>query len=122
VFVHMHEHLFGSTKNAQILTRFALRLLERHASRGRCLDPLMSGRGRMRVESDVSWVIPFLDDVAEFLAEHGMSDCSSIVAEAAIRVQRCSLIEGAQQQADDYVMPLTTANIVSLSPRHRVPR
>jgi hypothetical protein len=54
----------------------------------------------MNTQSKTYWVVPFLDDVAEFLSEHGMPESSNIVAEAAARVQRCSQHEGGLEHQD----------------------
>jgi hypothetical protein len=47
----------------------------------------------MDVRDKTHWVVPFLDDVAIFLSEHGMPESSGIVAEASARVQISSALE-----------------------------
>ena len=68
----------------------------------------------MRATSDTFWVVPFLDDVAEFLSEHGMPESSSIVADAAAKVQRCSLTEAGSLPEDRVATgPSSSANVVT---------
>ena len=43
----------------------------------------------MRAEGDTSWVIPLMDDVAQFLLENGYSECSRVVREASAKVAHC---------------------------------
>ena len=69
----------------------------------------------MRVEGDTLWVVPFLDDVAQFLSEHGRPVSSSIMAEAAAKVQCCSA-EMDQQQGGPAITR-TTAEVVAFSLR-----
>ena len=77
----------------------------------------------MDTQSKTYWVVPFLDDVAEFLSDHGMPESSSIVAEAAARVQRCSQREaGILSAANEMAGRSTSDRVVTLPFRARTGR
>lgn len=76
----------------------------------------------MDPQSKTYWVVPFLDDVAAFLAENGMQESSGIVAEAAAKVQRCSRKEEPSTTSGGGAQVPGVGNVVHFNAAARAPR